>query len=91
MSNETRIPDDIRAVFEGYWGPNQDVKLENALATRKAPEWFAILFKDTETDELFAVDFRINSDLKWEVQNDYVGPFKSIMEFRTVALTQSFL
>ena len=86
------IPAEIRKVFEEYG--LLAATLEDAVATRSSNEWFAILFKskDEDTEKLgpfWAVDFRVNMNLEWEVQNDYVGPFDSIKEFKTEKLVRT--
>jgi len=88
------IPDAIRKCFEEY-GFDESLKLDDAKATRSAEEWFAILFQDQD-GEYFAVDFREILDFQtkewsWEVQNDYVGPFATVNEFKTEKLTRTFL
>lgn len=86
------IPDPIRAVFDAY-GFIEAIKLENAVATRSAEGWFAVLFpplgdeEDQEEGQYWAIDFRKRFDGDWEIQNDWVGPFKTIGEFRTGPLT----
>jgi hypothetical protein len=88
------IPNWVQAVFDEY-GFDEKLKLEDAVASRSANEWFAILFKSTQEHEVeegpfWAIDFRVGPD-GWEVQNDYVGPFESILAFETEKLTQTFL
>lgn len=90
MAKKVVIPDVIKTVFEAY-GFSDSVKLESALATRSTSEWFAILFYDDDAKELFAVDFRINIQQEWEVQNDYVGPFATEREFLTDKLIRSII
>ena len=85
------IPDYIRLAFDEY-GFKETLKLEKAVSSRSANEWFAVLFESEDEDEgpFFAVDFRMGAD-SWEVQNDYVGPFDTIKEFETEPLTRTFI
>lgn len=92
--DEVVIPENFKKLIEDYGFDDAAEMLKNAVATRKASEWFAILFKDTSEEPegaFFAVDFRYGGfQPAWEIQNDYVGPFESIKEFQTEELTQSF-
>lgn len=80
------IPQDIKAVFNAY-GFGKNTKLEDAIAVRQAPYWFAILFKRGK--ELFAVDFQLHDDDKWEISNDYID-MDSVEQFTTTKLIQTF-
>jgi len=101
MAKKIEIPSHFRQLIENY-GFEDTKLLDKAVATRSSEEWFAILFRDDEEEEgeFFAVDFAWRGHCQsphgidriegWEVQNDYVGPFESIKEFRNEELTQSF-
>jgi len=99
MPKQVEIHETFRQLIEGYGFEDTNL-LEKAVATRASGDWFAILFHDVENKEFFAVDFqyyghgenqygiqRVNG---WEIQNDYVGPFESILDFNSQKLTQRF-
>ena len=98
MPKQLTISPTFRKLIEVY-GFADTKLLDKAVATRSSEEWFAILFHDTEAEEFFAVDFvycgfgqasEIDRIDGWEIQNDYVGPFDSIKEFKNEKLTRSF-
>jgi|SRR6185369_9881088 len=85
------IPAGVRDAFEGY-GFREDFTLDKALAVRKAKDWFGILFADEEKPgEFVAVDFCYMGGGEWDVQNDYIGPFASVEEFKSDPLHKSLL
>jgi len=99
MPKQIAIAPHFRQLIEVY-GFEDTKLLDKAVATRSSEDWFAILFHDTEAEEFFAVDFAyygrgqsphgIDRIEGWEIQNDYVGPFESIKEFKNEELKQSF-
>lgn len=84
-TKQVEIPDTIRKVFEEY---GHAFKLEQAVATRSAPErhWYAILFQEEGDGELTAVAFQQNAAGEWEVDDDGIGPFDSVKQFSTEQL-----
>ena len=102
MADKINIPARFKKLIEDY-GFEDTKLLDKAVATRSSEDWFAILFHDAEGDEYFAVDFcyagggtgqfgllKIDRVDGWEIQNDYVGPFESIKEFKNEKLTLRF-
>jgi len=101
MPKQIEISPTFRKLIENY-GFEDTKLLDKAVATRSSDSWFAILFHDAEDEEgeFFAVDFAyyghgqsphgIDRIEGWEIQNDYVGPFDSIKDFKNEKLTQSF-
>ena len=99
MPKQITIAPHFRQLIEKY-GFADTKLLDKAVATRSSGDWFAILFHDTEAGEFFAVDFAycgtepsphgIDRIKGWEIQNDYVGPFETIKEFKSEKLTQTF-
>jgi hypothetical protein len=91
------IPDHFRRLIHSY-GFADTKLIDKAVATRASTSWFAILFSDGE-GEFFAVDFEyfghgagiqgIDRIEGWEIQNDEIGPFESIKEFKNEKLLQS--
>jgi hypothetical protein len=84
--NGILIPANIVKAYEDYGFAKP---LETAVATRSAYDWYAILFKDS--GEFYAVDFQTDFEGRWEVSNDYVGPFESVEAFQTERLVSSFI
>lgn len=88
------IPADIKACFEEYGFDPKQMRLEWAVATRTATDWFAILFK-RPNGTLEAVDFMHRLDWNtntwaWEVQNDGIDGFDSVNDFLNGPLTSTF-
>lgn len=86
------IPDHIEKVARDYFGEKDWEKHKSkVVATRTAFEWYAVLVQDD--DEYFAIDFTGYStdSSKWQLSNDWVGPFETIQEFKSEALVRTFL
>lgn len=84
--NGMTVPDAIVRAYQEYGFAKP---LETAISTRTSDDWYAILFKDR--GELYAVDFVVDFEGNWEVNNDYIGPFESVEAFLTERLTRSFI
>lgn len=83
-----KVPEEFAKVINDY-GFGDTKLLDKAVATREASGWYGILFHDE--GEFFAVDFCLNGEGCWEVQNDWVGPFEDILTFKSESLTHSFI
>lgn len=86
---QSKIPADIKKAFAAY-GFNKNVKLEDALAVRKGPRWFGILFQDKKS-KFFAIDFipGTSDGGTWEVNNDHID-IDSMDRFKKDKLSSTF-
>lgn len=80
-----KIPEGIKTAFNEY-GFDKKIKLEDAIAVRTAENYYAVLLPSKSG--VFAIDFCVNSERQWEVQNDYVE-IESEDQFRTNKLIRT--